>query len=91
MQGWEVKDKTANNIIARIWLEETFPSLFKTYVPLKVGIHKDIIPLVPDRVKRIAVRRVIYQHVIKNKYKATLIKGNPRFGIEGECGVVDSE
>ena len=78
---------------ALAWLQTQFPATFpKQPVPLKIGIHQDIIALaLADMPKMIHVRRALRHYVGSPHYLREMITDKPRIDLKGEQAGTVSE
>ena len=82
----ETTDRYKRELMVEKLLDDSF-DFWKNYLPLKVGIHDEMIDFVITKyptIPKVTIRRVIRRHVRNEKYKANMKKGAYRWGINGK-------
>lgn len=65
------------------WLKQSFPDAFEEPKPLKLRIDKDIFPLLPENISKMALRKALNFYVNRLFYHEAMIAKEHRYDLQG--------
>lgn len=65
------------------WLKQAFPDTFEEPKPLKLRIDKDIFPLLPENISRMALKKALNFYVNRLFYHEAMIANEHRYDLQG--------